>query len=74
MNVVNSFDTNLFPCYFLFFKDCIENIKSQYIPGKMVSTAPTKTVERDWNVNLASQMAAKLSLQSNIEFTDLVLR
>ena len=41
----------------------------------MVSTAPTKTIERDWrlNVNLASKMAATLPFQSNIEVIDLNL-
>ena len=51
----------------------------------MVLTAPTNTIEGDWEdrsrrgiegelegllkVNLASKMAVKLSFQSNIEFT-----
>ena len=43
----------------------------------MVSAAQTNTIGRDWTnegllkVNLASKMAAKLSFQSNIEFTDI---
>ena len=69
-NCFNATFPKLFPLYE---KNCI---KKQVITnmcslnlGKFLSTTPTKTMERDLNVNLSSMMAVKLTFQSNVEFT-----